>query len=76
MKQSTQVFVNYAASSKDAFLKEGVLDTVVNALNVSSDANVLMKAIGCLRLLCKTEGMIHALIYYQTKFKNSLKIQL
>lgn len=52
----------YAASSKDAFLKEGVLDTVVNVLNVSSDANVVMKAIGCLRLLCKTEGLIHALI--------------
>ncbi|XP_019854724.1 PREDICTED: uncharacterized protein LOC105313532 [Amphimedon queenslandica] len=50
------------ASSKDAFLKEGVLDTVVNVLNASSDANVLIKAIGCLRLLSKTEDVCVHLI--------------
>lgn len=49
----------YIGSSKGVFLQTGVIDNVVNVLNISSDANVLMKTIGCLRLLSKTDGMFN-----------------
>ena len=43
--------------SKDTFFQKEILDKIVAVLNTASDPNVLMKAVGCMRLLSKHNSM-------------------
>ena len=39
------------------FLQEGVVDEVIDMLEQSTEPHVIMKSIGCLRLLSTRNGM-------------------
>ena len=51
--------VPYTEAHKLLFLKDGIVEKVVNVLKLSSDPNVIMKALGCLRLLSVTPGQYY-----------------
>ena len=43
-------------SHKLLFLQESIIDKVITLLNQASDPNIIIKAIGCLRLLATETG--------------------
>lgn len=50
-------YINIAAH-KSIFFKEGVVEKVSNTLLEAADPSVVMKAVGCLRLLSVTTGRL------------------
>ena len=60
---SLLLLLTNTGTNKLLFLQKGIIDDVITVLNESDEPNVVIKAIGCLRILSSETGMISRFAY-------------
>ena len=60
---SLLLLLTNTGTNKLLFLQKGIIDDVITVLNQSDEPNVVIKAIGCLRILSSETGMISRFAY-------------